>query len=92
MNEKDLQIGEKYYVEFHDLIMEYCGTETYQGRTYHKFWDPLFRLSHWLEPQNVSLPNTACSGLRGTHCLCRVRSQIVADFHAESCPMHPRNR
>lgn len=36
-----------------DTPMEYCGTENYQGETYHNFYDPIWRLFHWINPDEV---------------------------------------
>lgn len=31
----------------------YCGTEEYQGKIYHNFYDPIWQLFHWLEADEV---------------------------------------
>ena len=50
---KDLVIGQKYFSESHQLVMEYCGVEYFQGHKYHNFYEPTWKLYHWLKPQDV---------------------------------------
>ena len=62
MNEYQLQIDQVYFCEHQGRMMKYIGTQTFQGKVYHNFYEPVMRLFHWLDPQDVSLPNIACSG------------------------------
>ena len=57
MRVKDLRIGEKYYSRSHKLIMKYCGVQYFNGYKYHNFYDPVWKLFHWLDPQDVRLPD-----------------------------------
>lgn len=50
---RDLKKGEWYFSNSHQLKMQYCGVEKFKGHKYHNFWEPTWRLYHWLKPNDV---------------------------------------
>ncbi len=36
-----------------NLPIKYCGTEEYQDTIYHNFWEPTWKLWHWVNPDTV---------------------------------------
>lgn len=63
MNENELKKGVFYWCEHLRDWVKYCGTQRYEGKVYHNFFRAGIGLFYWLDPQDVNLPNTACSGL-----------------------------
>jgi hypothetical protein len=40
-----------------DNPVKYCGTENYDGKTYHNFFDAEWKLFHWINPDEVQPVN-----------------------------------
>jgi hypothetical protein len=61
MNENELQKGTFYWCEHLRDWVKYCGIQRYEGKVYHNFFRAGIGLFYWLDPQDVNLPNTACT-------------------------------
>ena len=61
MNENELQKDTFYWCEHLRDWVKYCGTQRYEGKVYHNFFRAGIGLFYWLDPQEVNLPNTACT-------------------------------
>ena len=53
MNASELQCDQWYFCEWMQRRVKYCGTQEFQGKMYHDFWEPENRLYHWLKPEDV---------------------------------------
>lgn len=52
MTTSELKKGEIYFCA--DIgVVEYVGTEKYQGEVYYNFFDSERKLFHWIDPENV---------------------------------------
>ena len=50
----DLVKGNLYFSRSHKVIMKYCGVEYFNGYKYHNFFDPEWKLFHWLPASDVT--------------------------------------
>ena len=53
---RELKKGQTYWSKSHELFMIYCGVEYFKGHKYHNFYEPSWKLYHWLKPNDVILP------------------------------------
>jgi hypothetical protein len=55
MDENNLKIWRIYFSKTLGKLVKYIGLQTCEGKVYHNFYEPVMKLFHWLDPEDVEL-------------------------------------